>query len=296
MTTASVTRQEEGQTPPPMGLPGRMLGAANRLLAPIGVALVRANGTGEGAAARLARFEAALARGWVRRNVGWCPICEGDVVFGAREAWLREHYVCESCGSIPRERALVRVLGEQCPEWRTLALHESSPAGVASAKVRRECPRYVASQWWPDREPGSVHDGVRCENLERLRLLDASVDVFVTQDVMEHVLDPAAAFREIARVLRPGGAHVFTTPIYGEEATQWRARRGPSGIEHLSPPEYHGSPIDPRGALVTVHWGQDIVAYIQAACGLPTSVYRFADPEMGLLGDFLDVLVTRRFA
>ena len=26
--------------------------------------------------------------------------------------------------------------------------------------------------------------------------------------------DPAAAFREIARTLRPGGAHVFTTPLH----------------------------------------------------------------------------------
>ncbi len=33
----------------------------------------------------------------------------------------------------------------------------------------------------------------------------------LTQDVFEHLFDPAAAFREIARTLQPGGAHVFTT-------------------------------------------------------------------------------------
>jgi len=35
----------------------------------------------------------------------------------------------------------------------------------------------------------------------------------LTQDVFEHMFDPAAAFREIVRTLQPGGAHVFTTPL-----------------------------------------------------------------------------------
>jgi hypothetical protein len=287
-----------------VGLRGKIVGVANRILAPAGIKVVRSglSHQGEATAARLAEVEAALARvdaaltrGWVRRNVGWCPICEADAIFGSRDTWLRDCYVCEGCGSLPRERALVRVLGEERPDWRTVTLHESSPAGASSNKLRRECTGYVASQWWSDRAPGSVHDGVRCENLEALTLPDTSVDVFVTQDVMEHVLDPPAAFREIARVLRPGGAHVFTTPIYRELATsEVRARRTPDGIEHLQPPEYHGNPIDPGGALVTVHWAPDIVAQIEAATGLATSVHVFDEPAMGLVAEFLDVLVTRR--
>jgi hypothetical protein len=287
-----------------VGLRGRIVGVANRILAPVGAEIVRrglrqqADATAARVVeveAQLARVDAALTRGWVRRNVGWCPICEADAIFGSRDAWLRDCYVCESCGSLPRERALVHVLGQVRPDWRTLELHESSPAGASSNKLRGECAGYVASQWWADRTPGSVHDGVRCEDLEALTLADASVDVFVTQDVMEHVLDPAAAFREIARVLRPGGAHVFTTPVYrGLAASEVRARRTPEGIEHLQAPEYHGNPIDPAGALVTVHWAPDIVAQIEAATGLATSVYAFEEPAMGLVGEFLDVLVTRR--
>ena len=37
-----------------------------------------------------------------------------------------------------------------------------------------------------------------------------SFDLFITQDVFEHVMEPNKAFKEIERVLKPGGAHVFT--------------------------------------------------------------------------------------
>ena len=47
--------------------------------------------------------------------------------------------------------------------------------------------------------------GVRCENLEELTFPDESIDLHISQDVMEHVFQPKRAFAEIARTLRPGG-------------------------------------------------------------------------------------------
>jgi SAM-dependent methyltransferase len=40
-----------------------------------------------------------------------------------------------------------------------------------------------------------------------------SVDVVLCTEVLEHVPDPAAALREVARVLRPGGTAVITSPF-----------------------------------------------------------------------------------
>ena len=41
---------------------------------------------------------------------------------------------------------------------------------------------------------------------------DSSVDLAFSRSVMDHVPDAEGAFREIARVLKPGGRYVFLTP------------------------------------------------------------------------------------
>jgi 2-polyprenyl-3-methyl-5-hydroxy-6-metoxy-1,4-benzoquinol methylase len=48
-------------------------------------------------------------------------------------------------------------------------------------------------------------------NLERLPLHDAEFDLVVSIQVLEHLLDPAAGLRELARVLRPGGTLLLST-------------------------------------------------------------------------------------
>jgi len=41
---------------------------------------------------------------------------------------------------------------------------------------------------------------------------DGSFDACVSDYVLEHILDPAEHFRQVARVLKPGGAYCFRTP------------------------------------------------------------------------------------
>lgn len=243
----------------------------------------------------LARCLRALPTAW-RDGVhgGYCPICEGHTVFVKASPWLRDHYYCVRCASVPRWRAVVRVLGDRFPDWRQRALHESSPAGAASAKLARECAGYVGTHFFPDLAPGQTRDGYRCEDLTRQTFADGAFDLVVTQDVFEHVLEPERAFAEVARTLRPGGAHVFTVPWYYWKATLVRAHRDGEAVVHDLPAEYHGSPIDPRGSLVVTEWGMDLCDLILRCSGLPTTVEHLFDPGQGICGEFREVFVSRK--
>lgn len=226
---------------------------------------------------------------------GYCPICERRTVFVKEGTWLRDQYKCLGCYSIPRWRALIHVLNTHFPNWRDLAIHESSPGGTSSTKIARECKNCVQSYFYPDVPLGSMHGGFRCEDLENQTFPDATFDLVISQDVFEHVLDPARGFSEIARTLKPGGAHVFTAPWYYWKPTLVRAKRDESGqIVHLEKPDYHGNPIDASGSLVVTEWGTDFCEFMDRASGLKTTVIHPYDPRLGLEAEFLDVFISRK--
>jgi SAM-dependent methyltransferase len=183
------------------------------------------------------------------------------------------------------------------PQWRSLSIHESSPVlgRGANRRLTEEAPAYIASHYYPGVATGTIVNGIRCENLEHLSFGDESFDLHITQDVFEHLFNPAAAFRQIARTLRPGGAHVFTTPLVRKnDATRFCARLAPDGtvIHLMEPPEYHGNPISSEGSLVTVHWGYDIADYIFKACGLFTKLVFIDNIDLGIRAEYVEVLLT----
>ena len=233
-----------------------------------------------------------LGRG--RFNLGYCVICERQTMFVWEGVYLRDHYRCVRCWSIPRWRAVIHVLNLCYPGWRDLSIFESSPGGMGSEKLKRECVRYVPSHFWPGIELGTVFRGVRCEDLTHLTFPDDSFDVVVTQDVFEHVHRPERAFSEVARILRSGGSHVFTVPFFRAHTTFVRAGLTPAGLQYLAPPEYHGNPINDEGALVVTEWGDDLVDFIRRHSQLDTEMYDMHDRRLGLDGEYLDVFVSRK--
>jgi len=189
---------------------------------------------------------------------------------------------------------MIHVLNLCYPDWRDLSIFESSPGGTSSEKLKTECGRYVPSHFWPGVEPGTPLRGIRCEDLRRLTFPDSSFDLVVTQDVFEHVFQPERAFSEVARILRPGGGHLFTVPLSRGTNTFVRAEMTPAGLRYLASPDYHGNPINAEGALVVTEWGDDLVDFIWRHSRLETEVYDIHDRRLGLDGQYLDVFVSRK--
>ncbi len=231
------------------------------------------------------------------QNEGICPCCDQITKFVAHNAWYRDHYLCSSCGCIPRERALMFCIELFFPGWRDAVIHESSPGNRgASPKLQTQAPGYIGSQYFPNGIPGETIRGWRCENLEKLTFADCSIDLHVTQDVLEHIFNPAATFREIARTLRPGGMHIFTVPLVNKERpTEVCAELSPDGtVKHFGEPEYHGNQVSEKGSLVTRRWGYDICEFIFRASGLFTEMVYLDNLQHGIRADYIEVLVTRK--
>jgi len=191
------------------------------------------------------------------------------------------------------------VLKELIPNWRTLRIHESSPAdrGI-SRKMRLESSAYLGTQFFPQLERGKLFGQYRNENLENQTFENGAFDLVISLDVMEHVFDPAKAYQEIYRTLSKGGYYIHTFPI-----RKWQVdafiRRATLNDEKkvtflVEPPEYHGNPVDESGSLVTFDYGYEISRQISVWSGFNVKIVRFWDRTHGIIGEYTEVIICRR--
>ncbi|WP_341224694.1 class I SAM-dependent methyltransferase [uncultured Arcticibacterium sp.] len=229
---------------------------------------------------------------------GYCSICEEATSFVSIHNYLRDNLTCSKCKSLPRERAIMQVINEYIPNWKSLKIHESSPIdrGI-SPKIKKQATAYSSSQYYPNEPSGEVINGFRNENLEELTFNDNSFDLIITQDVFEHLYNPEKAFNEISRVLKKGGFHIFTLPLINHfNKTQKNAVVNANGeVEFLIKEEYHGNPVDKKGSAVTYHWGSDIIDIIRNSTnGDETTIRVIEDMGKGISGELIEVFVTRK--
>ena len=153
---------------------------------------------------------------------GRCTVCDQRTAFLLRNRMsnsMRSQAKCLRCGSRGRNRHVaieaaraigVSSLGDlrEQSHCRVLNTSDQSPIGRRLGGLDHA----TNTGFWPDVEPGMIHEGVRNEDLTALTFADRTFDLVITEDVMEHVPDSQKAFQEIRRVLKPGGVHVFSIP------------------------------------------------------------------------------------
>lgn len=220
-----------------------------------------------------------------------CPICGPSLL--VRLAATPIGVRCARCAGSAITLALVSVLKSVRPGFRGDAVYELSAHGPLYEFLRREVRGLTASEYFDDTPPGEQVNGVLCQDVRSLTFPDASFDVCTSTEVFEHVPDDALGFREIRRVLRPGGIFVFTVPLSASPVTVERVVARDGGIEHLLPPEYHDDRIRGRGAvLVFRDYGIDITERLRAQGYAEAAIDRCY--QSAFLGQGCAVIVAKR--
>ncbi len=161
---------------------------------------------------------------------------------------------------------MVSVLRSERPGFRGERVYELSSRGPLFEFLKREVKDLSFSEYFDDVPPGTYRNGVQCQDIQRLTHPDASFELVTSTEVFEHVPDDMKGFAEIRRVLRPGGAFVFTVPIADTERTIERAVHRDGRLDYLLPAEYHDGRIRGRSeVLVYREYGRDITARLLAA-------------------------------
>jgi SAM-dependent methyltransferase len=80
------------------------------------------------------------------------------------------------------------------------------------ALLRRTASSYLSADWLSPAAAGGVLPDVSCD-IVRLPFADYSFDAVICTEVLEHVLDPGLAVRELWRVLAVGGRVVCSVPF-----------------------------------------------------------------------------------
>jgi O-antigen biosynthesis protein len=190
---------------------------------------------------------------------------------------LRETKVCDGCWAIYRvidvASAILEVMGleniassllECYGELAKMQIYEIAHTG-AIHQILSSSPNFVFSEYFDDAPPGTIHEsGVPCEDVQNLSFGEGRFDIIISQDVLEHVPDPIQGLREIYRVLKLGGYHIFTVPFNRTMAKSvTRAHLEFGALRYILPPVYHGDPIRKEGALVYTDFGQDFQSMLE---------------------------------
>jgi SAM-dependent methyltransferase len=214
----------------------------------------------------------------LHRKVLWPELVTQWALTPQWEKWFdeREGSRCAWCGSSLRSgqlaRAIVQTVNRQAgtsarylrelfndPRARALSIAEINSAGNLHKHLAR-CPALRYSEY------GSQTPNLPSEDLTRLSYADSSFDLAITSDTLEHVPNIDAALREIHRVIRPGTAHVFSTPVVWDRPTRQRAALRDGQVVHLLAPSYHGAPQDSKSDfLVFYEFGADFPDRCRAA-------------------------------
>ncbi|MBU3935345.1 class I SAM-dependent methyltransferase, partial [Patescibacteria group bacterium] len=123
-----------------------------------------------------------------------------------------------------------------------------------------------------------------------------SFDIVLSSDVFEHIPKPYLAHREVYRILKKHGCHIFTAPFSPNQTKDDNRAfvNKENKIINIKTPIYHLDGIRPKkGALVFNVFGQEMLSKLKKI-GFRVSVQTLFKPFRGILGNGAIVFIAQK--
>lgn len=142
-----------------------------------------------------------------------CPICGNNQFVTANK---RANAACAGCGSLERVRLMWLMIDRLGIVGDGKKILHLAPETAVAKKLHAIAGRgYKPRDFVPEnyRLPFAVKKFDLCS--DAFDLNDESFDLVIHNHVLEHIpCNPAVAFIELNRALKPGGHHIFSVPLY----------------------------------------------------------------------------------
>lgn len=233
-------------------------------------------------------------------GIAKCPVCGSFTLIIITQENLRETCICIKCKSKNRQRQIAyiacHVVGfakqkhissiKDFTKLDNFVVYNTEAKGAIHNQLSK-MESYICSEYFGNSyKSGDLVNNIMHQDLMNLSLSNESVDLVISSDVFEHIPDPYKAHKEVYRVLKSGGRHIFTVPFYQTEfLDEDRTIINSKGnTVFLKEPIYHEDSIRPeKGALVYKIFSLEMLIKLRKI-GFRTNLYHLYKPLYGILG------------
>lgn len=180
---------------------------------------------------------------------------------------------CLSCRANGTNLSLIPLIKKHQQSHPVREAWEMSTYGATLSFLKKYVDHVYESEHFEGKISGEIVDGVLNQDVQETSFPDSSLDLITSNQVFEHVPDDIKGYAECFRMLRPGGALLFTVPLYGIAATEKLAEIRDGELIYFTKPEYHDSrAAGPESILTFWHHSLHDIAERVSSVGFDVTV------------------------
>ena len=197
-------------------------------------------------------------------SIAYCPFCGKSLFVSLAPSPFMTR--CMGCKANVTNLSLIPLISKHFGTgMKDAVAYELSTYGKTLDFLKANFCKVQTSEYFPDLKLGEIYNGIMNQDVMQLTFEDSVFDLVTSNQVFEHVPNDLRGFSECRRVLKPGGAFIFTIPLYDIPTTTMIAHVKDGEIEWLAEPDYHDSRLGGPKSSPTYwsHSMNDIVARVE---------------------------------